>query len=100
MPLWVIRRGAAAVGPFGVPWPDRDTSRAGAPVRVRVPDPDRVRRLAAFDAQLHRQLTAAGFPAKPLPNVGEILVNFGGRAHGLRARAVLPTVRERRELRR
>jgi adenylate cyclase len=79
MPLPVIRERAAAVGPFNVP-PDPDSHVRRVPIRVRVPDPNtRYEWWLAFDAQLHRQLTAAGFPTKPLPNVGEILVNFGAR---------------------
>jgi adenylate cyclase len=79
MPIPVIREHAAALGPFNVT-PDPDSHVRRVPLRVRVPDPStRYEWWLAFDAQLHRQLTAAGFPTKPLPNVGEILVNFGGR---------------------
>jgi adenylate cyclase len=79
MPLPVIRERAAAVGPFNVA-PDPDSHVRRVPIRVRVPDPNtRYEWWLAFDAQLHRQLTAAGFPTKPLQNVGEILVNFGAR---------------------
>ena len=79
MPLPVIREKAAAIGPFNVP-PDGDGHVRRVPIRVRVPDPQtRYEWWLAFDAQLHRQLSAAGFPTKPLPNVGEILINFRGR---------------------
>jgi adenylate cyclase len=79
MPLPVIREKAAAIGPFNVP-PDADGHVRRVPIRVRVPDPQtRYEWWLAFDAQLHRQLSAAGFPTKPLPDVGEILVNFRGR---------------------
>jgi adenylate cyclase len=79
MPLPVIRDGAAAIGPFNVP-PDADSHVRRVPIRVRVPHPQtRYEWLLAFDAQLHRQLSAAGFPTRPLPGVEEILVNFRGR---------------------
>jgi adenylate cyclase len=79
MPLPVIREKAAALGPFNVA-PDADSHVRRVPIRVRVPDPNTSYEWwLGFDAQLHRYLSAAGFPTKPLPNVGEILVNFGGR---------------------
>jgi len=79
MPLPVIREKAAALGPFNVP-PDPDSHVRRVPIRVRVPDPNTgYEWWLAFDAQLHRWLSAGGFPAQPLPAVAEILVNFRGR---------------------
>jgi adenylate cyclase len=78
MPLPVIREGAAAVAPFNVE-PDPDSHVRRVPVRTRVPDPMKgYEWWLAFDAQLHRLLTAKGLPTHPLPVGTEILVNFRG----------------------
>src|SRR6058998_1373382 len=60
MPLPVIRKGAAAVAPLTVV-PDPDSHVRRVPVRVAVPDPSKgYEWWLAFDAQLHRQGSAAG----------------------------------------
>jgi len=78
MPLPVIREGAAAVAPFNVE-PDPDSHVRRVPVRTRVPDPMKgYEWWPAFDAQLHRLVTANGLPTRPLPAGTEILINFRG----------------------
>lgn len=78
MPLPVIREGAVAVAPFNV-IPDPDSHVRRVPVRVRVPDPvKRYEWWLAFDAQLHRQVSAKGFPTRPLPDAPDMLINFRG----------------------
>ena len=78
MPLPVIRKGAAAVAPLTVV-PDPDSHVRRIPVRVPVPDPVKgYEWLLAFDAQLHRQVSAAGLATRPLPDAEEVLVNFRG----------------------
>jgi adenylate cyclase len=78
MPLPVIRKGAAAVAPLTVV-PDPDSHVRRIPVRVPVPDPVKgYEWWLAFDAQLHRQVSAAGLATRPLPDAGEVLVNFRG----------------------
>jgi adenylate cyclase len=78
MPLPVIRKGAAAVAPLTVV-PDPDSHVRRIPVRVPVPDPVKgYEWWLAFDAQLHRQVSAAGLATRPLPDTGEVLVNFRG----------------------
>src|SRR5437879_5961259 len=79
MPLPVIREGAVAVAPFNVV-PDPDSHVRRVPVRVRVPDPFKgYEWWLAFDAQLHRQVGAKGFPTRPLPDAPDMLINFRGR---------------------
>ena len=78
MPLPVIRKGAAAVAPLTVV-PDPDSHVRRIPVRVPVPDPLKgYEWWLAFDAQLHRQVSAAGLATRPLPDAEEVLVNFRG----------------------
>jgi adenylate cyclase len=78
MPLPVIRKGAGAVAPLTVV-PDPDSHVRRIPVRVPVPDPVKgYEWWLAFDAQLHRQVSAAGLATRPLPDAEEILVNFRG----------------------
>jgi adenylate cyclase len=78
MPVPVIRRGAAAVGPLTVV-PDSDSHLRRLAVRVPVPDPHKgYEWWLSFDAQIHRLARAAGLPAAPIPDVPEILVNFRG----------------------
>ena len=78
MPLPVIRQGAAAVAPVSIE-PDPDSHVRRMPVRTPVPDPMKGHELwLAFDAQLHRLVTAKGLPTRPLPSAAEILVNFRG----------------------
>jgi adenylate cyclase len=78
MPLPVIRERAAAVAPFNVE-PDLDSHVRRVPVRTRVPDPMKgYEWWLAFDAQLHRLVTAKGLATHPLPAGPEILVNFRG----------------------
>ena len=78
MPLPVIRKGAAAVAPLTVV-PDPDSHVRRIPVRVPVPDPVKgYEWWLAFDAQLHRQVSAAGLATRPLPDAEEVLVNFRG----------------------
>ena len=79
MPLPVIREGAAAVAAFNVP-PDPDSHVRRVPVRTRVPDPVKgYEWWLAFDAQLHRQVSARGLPTRPLPEGEHALINFRGR---------------------
>jgi len=78
MPLPVIRKGAAALAPLSVV-PDPDSHVRRIPVRVPVPDPVKgYEWWLAFDAQLHRQVSAAGLATRPLPDAAEVLVNFRG----------------------
>jgi len=78
MPLPVIRKGAAAIAPLTVV-PDPDSHVRRIPVRVPVPDPVKgYEWWLAFDAQLHRQVSAAGLATRPLPDAEEVLVNFRG----------------------
>jgi len=78
MPLPILRQGAVAVAPFNVV-PDPDSHVRRVPVRREVPDPMKGHeRWLAFDAQLHRVVTAKGLPTRPLPATDEILVNFRG----------------------
>src|SRR3989454_5959204 len=79
MPLPVIRKGATAVAPINMA-PDPDSHVRRVPVRVRVPDPLKgYEWWLAFDAQLHRQVGAKGFPTRPLPDAPDMLINFRGR---------------------
>jgi adenylate cyclase len=79
MPLPVIREGAAAVAAFNVA-PDPDSHVRRVPVRTRVPDPVKgYEWWLAFDAQLHRQVSAKGLPTRPLPEGEQALINFRGR---------------------
>src|SRR2546422_1614840 len=83
MPLPVIRKGAAAVAPLTVV-PDPDSHVRRIPVRVPVPDPVKgYEWLLAFDAQLHRQVSAAGLATRPLPHAAEGPVNFRGGARAV-----------------
>src|SRR5881409_2744127 len=78
MPLPVIRKGAAAVAPLSVV-PDPDSHVRRVPVRVAVPDPSKgYEWWLGLDAQIHRQVSAAGLPAKPLPSAEQVLINFRG----------------------
>ncbi len=78
MPLPIIRAGAAAVAPFNVE-PDPDGHVRRVPLRRPVPDPMKgYEWWLAFDAQLHRLVTARGLPTRPLPAGNEILVNYRG----------------------
>src|SRR5262245_56344537 len=78
MPLPIIRQGAAGVAPFNVE-PDPDSHVRRVPVRRQVPDPMKgYEWWLAFDAQLHRVVTAKGLAARPLPAGAEVLVNFRG----------------------
>ncbi|OLD37266.1 MAG: hypothetical protein AUI57_11580 [Candidatus Rokubacteria bacterium 13_1_40CM_2_68_8] len=78
MPLPVIRKGAAAVAPLTVV-PDPDSHVRRVPVRVAVPDPSQgYEWWLGLDAQIHRQVSAAGLPAKPLPSAEQVLINFRG----------------------
>ncbi len=73
LPLPVIRRGAAGVGPVNLDT-ERDDHVRRAPLRVFVPP----RYELAFDAQIHQRLKAVGVAVAPLPDRDEILVNFNG----------------------
>ena len=78
MPWPILRQGAVAIAPFNVV-PDPDSHVRRVPVRREVPDPMKGHeRWLAFDAQLHRVVTAKGLPTRPLPATDEILVNFRG----------------------
>src|SRR5213594_1284696 len=78
MPLPVIRKGAAAVAPLTVV-PDPDSHVRRVPVRVAVPDPSKgYEWWLGLDAQIHRQVSAAGLATRPLPDADEVLVNFRG----------------------
>ena len=78
MPVPVIRQGAAAVAPVSIE-PDPDSHVRRMPVSTPVPDPMKGQELwLAFDAQLHRLVTAKGLTTRPLPAATEILVNFRG----------------------
>src|SRR5215468_2051448 len=78
MPLPIIRQSAVAVAPFNVQ-PDPDSHVRRVPIRRPVPDPMKGHEVwLAFDAQLHRVVTAKGLPTRPLPATDEILVNFRG----------------------
>src|SRR3989442_10972996 len=93
MPLPVIRKGAAAVAPLTVV-PDPDSHVRRIPVRVPVPDPVKgYEWLLAFDAQLHRQVSAAGLATRPLPHAAEGLVNFRGGARAVPRVPYHPVVR-------
>ena len=74
IPLPVIRRGAAAVGAVNVRV-DRDSHLRRALLRV----PGGGEWWPGFDLELHRLAGAAGFPTRPLPGVGEVLINYRGR---------------------
>ncbi len=74
MPLPVIRRGAAGVGAVNVRV-DRDSHLRRALLRV----PGGGEWWPGFDLELYRLASAAGFPAQPLPKVGELLINYRGR---------------------
>src|SRR5262245_47336804 len=77
MPLPIIRQGAVAVAPVNVE-PDPDSHVRRVPVRRQVPDPMKGHEWwLAFDAELHRLVTAK-LPPPPLPEAPEILVNFRG----------------------
>ena len=73
MPLPVIRQGAA-LGAVNVSL-DRDSHLRRALLRV----PGGAEWWPAFDVQLYRLTRAAGFPTRPLPEVGEIIINYRGR---------------------
>jgi len=73
MPLPVIRRGAAAVGSVNVLL-DRDSHLRRALMRV----PGAGEWWPGFDTQVHRLVSEAGYPAKPLPAANEVLINFRG----------------------
>jgi adenylate cyclase len=75
LPLPVIRRGAAAVGPVNLDQDVVDGHVRRAPLRVQVGQDME----PGFDAQLHRLVRAAGFPTRPLPeHSGNVLINFNG----------------------
>ncbi|MGH7303729.1 MAG: CHASE2 domain-containing protein, partial [Candidatus Rokuibacteriota bacterium] len=74
MPLPVIRRGAAAVGAVNVRV-DRDSHLRRALLRV----PGAGEWWPGFDLELHRLAGASGFSTRPLPGVGEVLINYRGR---------------------
>ncbi len=73
MPLPVIRRGAAGVGAVNVRV-DRDSHLRRALLRV----PGGGEWWPGFDLEMYHLTTRAGFPARPLPGVGEILINYRG----------------------
>jgi len=73
LPLPVIRRGAAAVGAVNVRL-DRDSHVRRALMQV----PGAGEWWPGFDTQIHRLVSAAGFPTKPAPGVAEVLINFRG----------------------
>ena len=78
MPLPILREGAAGVAPFNV-IQDPDSHIRRVSVRQQVPDPIKgYEWWLAFDAELHRLVTAKGLPTRPLPASQEILVNFRG----------------------
>jgi adenylate cyclase len=74
MPLPVVRRGAAAVGAVNVRL-DRDSHLRRALMRVYGGG----EWWPGFDFEMYRLTRAAGFPTRPLPKVGEILINYRGR---------------------
>jgi len=73
-PLPLVRQGAAGVGPVNVIQDNRDSQVRRAPVRMNVGDQEEL----SFDANLHRLISAAGFPTQPLPRSDRIFINFTG----------------------
>jgi adenylate cyclase len=74
MPLPVIRRGAGAIGSVNVRV-DRDSHLRRALLRV----PGGGEWWPGFDVEMYRLTRAAGFPARPLPEAGEVIINYRGR---------------------
>ena len=73
LPLPVIRRGAGGVGAVNVRV-DRDSHLRRALMRV----PGGGEWWPGFDLEMYRLTSKAGFPARPLPSVSEILINYRG----------------------
>jgi adenylate cyclase len=73
MPLPVIRQGAGALGAVNVRV-DRDSHLRRALLRV----PGGGEWWPGFDIEMYRLTRAAGFPTQPLPQVGEVIINYRG----------------------